>query len=84
MGQMPAQNNVSMIDALPNMMQQEQGSGNGLSNFQQQAIQTSFMESMEPMAANGALGGSFGAFILDLDFNILLFFLIKILIFFIE
>lgn len=60
MGQMPAQNNVSMIDALPNMMQQEQG-GNGLSSFQNQAIQNSFMESMEPMAANGALGGSFGA-----------------------
>ena len=61
MGQMPAQNNVSMIDALPNMMQQEQGGGNGLSSFQNQAIQNSFMESMEPMAANGALGGSFGA-----------------------
>ena len=61
-GQMPAQNNVSMIDALPNMMQQGQASGgNGLSNFQQQAIQTSFMEAMEPMAANGALGGAFGA-----------------------
>ena len=61
MGQMPAQNNVSMIDALPNMMQQEQGGGNGLSSFQNQAIQNSFMEAMEPMAANGALGGSFGA-----------------------
>ncbi len=61
MGQMPAQNNVSMIDALPNMAQQEQGGGNGLSSFQNQAIQNSFMESMEPMAANGALGGSFGA-----------------------
>ena len=60
-GQMPVQNNVSMIDALPNMMQQEQGGGNGLSSFQNQAIQNSFMESMEPMAANGALGGSFGA-----------------------
>ena len=61
MRQMPAQNNVSMIDALPNMMQQEQGDGNGLTSFQNQAIQNSFMESMEPMAANGALGGSFGA-----------------------
>jgi len=63
MGQMPAQNNVSMIDALPNMAQQgqAQGGGNGLSSFQNQAIQNSFMESMEPMAANGALGGSFGA-----------------------
>ncbi len=60
-GQMPAQNNVSMIDALPNMMQQGQAQGGGLSNFQQQAIQNSFMEAMEPMAANGALGGSFGS-----------------------
>ncbi len=62
-GQMPAQNNVSMIDALPNMMQQgqAQGGGGGLSNFQQQAIQNSFMEAMEPMAANGALGGAFGS-----------------------
>ena len=61
-GQMPVQNNVSMIDALPNMMQQGQPQeGGGLSNFQQQAIQQSFMEAMEPMAANGALGGSFGA-----------------------
>lgn len=60
-GQMPAQNNVSMIDALPNMMQQGQSQGGGLSNFQQQAIQTSFMEAMEPMAANGALGGGFGS-----------------------
>ena len=63
MGQMPAQNNISMIDSLPNMMQQgqAQGGGNGLSSFQNQAIQNSFMEAMEPMAANGALGGSFGA-----------------------
>lgn len=61
MGQMPAQNNVSMIDALPNMMQQEQGGGNGLTSFQNQAIQNSFMEAMEPMAANGALGGAFGS-----------------------
>lgn len=59
-GQMPAQNNVSMIDALPNMANGS-GGGGGLSSFQNQAIQNSFMESMEPMAANGALGGSFGS-----------------------
>ena len=58
-GQMPQQNNVSMIDALPNMVQQN-NNGGGLNTFQQQAIQNSFMDSMEPMAANGALGGSFG------------------------
>ena len=52
--QLPAQNNISMIDSLPNMM-------NNGNNFQNQAIQNSFMESMEPMAANGALGGSFGS-----------------------
>lgn len=64
-GQMPAQNNVSMIDALPNMVNNgyggNGGGGNGLSSFQNQAIQNSFMESMEPMAANGALGGAFGS-----------------------
>ena len=59
MQQMPAQNAVSMIDALPNMAQQN--GGNGLSNFQNQAIQNSFMEAMEPMAANGAIGGAFGS-----------------------
>lgn len=59
--QLPAQNNISMIDALPNMMQQAPAQNNGLSNFQNQAIQNSFMEAMEPMAANGALGGAFGA-----------------------
>ena len=53
--QMPAQNNISMIDALPNMV-----GDSSLSSFQNQAIQNSFMEAMEPMAANGALGGSFG------------------------
>ena len=58
--QLPAQNNISMIDSLPNMMNNG-GGGNGLSNFQSQAIQNSFMESMEPMAANGALGGGFGS-----------------------
>tara|TARA_B110001452_G_scaffold267598_1_gene278346 strand:- start:2688 stop:3428 length:741 start_codon:yes stop_codon:yes gene_type:complete len=56
--QLPAQNNVSLIDGLPNMMQ---NNGGGMSNFQNQAIQNSFMESMEPMAANGALGGGFGS-----------------------
>lgn len=60
-GQMPAQNNISMIDALPNMQQNGVQQNNGLSNFQTQAIENSFMEAMEPMAANGALGGSFGA-----------------------
>ena len=56
-GQMPMQTNasISMIDALPNMMQ------SGLNNFQQQAIETSFMDSMEPMPANSALGGVFGS-----------------------
>ena len=60
-GQMPAQNNISMIDALPNMQQNNVQQNNGLTNFQNQAIENSFMESMEPMAANGALGGSFGS-----------------------
>ena len=55
MNQMP-NNNVSMIDSLPNMM-----NNNGSNNYQSQAIQTAFMESMEPMAANGALGGIFGS-----------------------
>jgi hypothetical protein len=54
--QLPAQNNISMIDALPNMM----NNGGGI-NYQGQAMQNAFMESMEPMAANGALGGSFGS-----------------------
>lgn len=53
--QMP-NNNVSMIDSLPNMM-----NANGPNNYQAQAMQTAFMESMEPMAANGALGGIFGS-----------------------
>ncbi len=62
--QMPAQNNVSMIDALPNIINNNTNTNtnnNGLSSFQNQAIQNSFMEAMEPMAANGALGGAFGA-----------------------
>ena len=54
--QMPAQNNISMIDSLPNMM----NNGGGI-NYQGQAMQNAFMESMEPMAANGALGGAFGS-----------------------
>jgi hypothetical protein len=53
--QMP-NNNVSMIDSLPNMI-----NANGLNNYQSQAMQTAFMDSMEPMAANGALGGIFGS-----------------------
>tara|TARA_B110000008_G_scaffold277676_1_gene319545 strand:+ start:1404 stop:2153 length:750 start_codon:yes stop_codon:yes gene_type:complete len=57
--QLPAQNNISMIDALPNMA--NSGGNAGLSSFQNQAIQNSFMEAMEPMAANGALGGAFGS-----------------------
>ena len=54
--QLPAQNNISMIDSLPNMM----NNGGGI-NYQVQAMQRAFMDSMEPMAANGALGGSFGS-----------------------
>jgi hypothetical protein len=53
--QMP-NNNVSMIDSLPNMM-----NTNGQPNYQSQAMQTAFMDTMEPMAANGALGGIFGS-----------------------
>ena len=59
--QLPAQNNISMIDALPNMVNSVGNNDNGLSNFQSQAIQNSFMEAMEPMAANGAIGGAFGS-----------------------
>jgi hypothetical protein len=33
----------------------------GGANYQGQAMQNAFMESMEPMAANGALGGAFGS-----------------------
>ena len=55
--QLPAQNNISLIDSLPNMM----NSGNNGNNFQNQAMQNAFMDSMEPMAANGALGGAFGS-----------------------
>ena len=55
--QLPQQNNISLIDSLPNMMN---SGGNG-NNFQNQAMQNAFMDSMEPMAANGALGGAFGS-----------------------
>ena len=54
--QLPAQNNISLIDSLPNMI--NNGGGN---NMQNQAMQNAFMDSMEPMAANGALGGAFGS-----------------------
>ena len=56
--QLPAQNNISLIDSLPNMMNNGGGGGN---NIQNQAMQNAFMDSMEPMAANGALGGAFGS-----------------------
>lgn len=56
--QMPAQNSVSMIDSLPNMINPD---NNGLSSFQSQAIQNSFIETMEPMAANSSIGGAFGS-----------------------
>jgi hypothetical protein len=59
--QLPAQNNISLIDSLPNMMNSGGGGGGGGgNNFQNQAMQNAFMDSMEPMAANGALGGAFG------------------------
>jgi hypothetical protein len=48
--QMP-QNNISMIDSLPNII-----NGNP-SQTQHQAMNMSFMDTMEPMAANGSLGG---------------------------
>jgi hypothetical protein len=60
--QLPAQNNISLIDSLPNMMNGGGGGGGGGgNNFQNQAMQNAFMDSMEPMAANGALGGAFGS-----------------------
>tara|TARA_A100001015_G_C14929350_1_gene687827 strand:+ start:651 stop:1394 length:744 start_codon:yes stop_codon:yes gene_type:complete len=59
--QLPAQNNISMIDALPNIVNSGGQENQGLTSFQNQAIQNSFMETMEPMAANGALGGAFGS-----------------------
>jgi len=54
--QLPIQNNISLIDSLPNMMNSSSGN-----NMQNQAMQNAFMDSMEPMAANGALGGAFGS-----------------------
>ena len=54
-GQMPAQNNISMIDSLPNMQQNGGQQNNGLSNFQSQAIENSFMESMEPMKSKNGM-----------------------------
>tara|TARA_B100000780_G_scaffold128258_1_gene89931 strand:+ start:201 stop:962 length:762 start_codon:yes stop_codon:yes gene_type:complete len=61
--QMPPQANISMIDSLPNMVDSGGGGGGepGLSSFQNQAINNSFLESMEPMAANGAFGDGFGS-----------------------
>jgi len=60
--QLPGQNNISLIDSLPNMMNSGGGGGGGGgNNFQNQAMQNAFMDSMEPMAANGALGGAFGS-----------------------
>jgi hypothetical protein len=58
--QLPQQNNISLIDSLPNMMNSGSGGGGG-NNMQNQAMQNAFMDSMEPMAANGALGGAFGS-----------------------
>lgn len=61
-GQMPYINSTS-IDGLPNLsgMPSNQPMNNGLNAFQNQAIQNAFMEQMEPMAANDALGGAFGS-----------------------
>lgn len=61
--QMPPHTNTTLIDGLPNLsgMNVNNHHGNGLTTFQNQAIQNSFMESMEPMAANDALGGAFGS-----------------------
>jgi hypothetical protein len=62
MNQMPAQNNISLIDSLPNTMQNGMNDNmNSGSQMQNMAIQSAFMEQMEPMAANGALGGAFGS-----------------------
>ena len=52
--QMP-QNNISMIDSLPNMINGQP------TQVQNQAMNMAFMDAMEPMAANGALGGGFGS-----------------------
>lgn len=60
--QMPHMTNTTLIDGLPNLsgIPANQPVNNGLTTFQNQAIQNSFMEQMEPMAANDALGGAFG------------------------
>ena len=55
--QVLAQNNISLIDSLPNTMENSIDTG----GMHQGAMQTAFMEQMEPMAANGALGGAFGS-----------------------
>lgn len=53
--QQQPQNNVSMIDGLPNMV-------NSIpTQVQSQSMNMAFMDNMEPMAANGALGGGFGS-----------------------
>lgn len=61
--QLPPHTNTTLIDGLPNLsgMPTNQPMNNGLSSFQNQAIQNSFIEQMEPMAANDALGGAFGS-----------------------
>lgn len=55
--------NTTLIDGLPNLsgMPNTNQMNNGLSAFQNQAIQNSFMEQLEPLAANDALGGAFGS-----------------------
>ena len=53
--QQAPQNNVSMIDALPNMVNSIPTQSQG------QAMNMAFMDNLEPMAANGALGGGFGS-----------------------
>ena len=54
--QVLAQNNISLIDSLPNTMENSIDTG-----MQHGAMQAAFMDQMEPMAANGALGGAFGS-----------------------
>ena len=60
--QLPAQNNISLIDSLPNTIENSIGGNMTLGNsMQSNAMQTAFMEQLEPIAANGALGGAFGS-----------------------
>lgn len=62
MNQLPAQNNISLIDSLPNTMENSIGGNMTIGNSSQSAaMQNAFMEQMEPIAANGALGGAFGS-----------------------